>query len=138
MNRSQLIHIGGMLYAVLTLFDEYRGTDTEAIITAHYQQQATWDSFDIGTYIQRGPAMVGIWYRGLGGFKPDESGRPSSSAIALMVGVEVDKYRFGYSYDMDISRLSGTSGGAHEISLVVELPRKQKYGKARQLPTPRY
>ena len=39
-------------------------------------------------------------------------------ALILMVGVRKGKIRVGYSYDVTVSRLSGRTGGSHELSLI--------------------
>ncbi len=39
-------------------------------------------------------------------------------ALIFVVGIKKGKVRFGYSYDATISRLTGKTGGSHELSLV--------------------
>ncbi|MFN8308604.1 MAG: PorP/SprF family type IX secretion system membrane protein [Chitinophagales bacterium] len=39
-------------------------------------------------------------------------------AVILVLGFKKGKVRFGYSYDITISKLSGQTGGSHELSLV--------------------
>ncbi|MCW3128456.1 MAG: hypothetical protein JWO03_4114 [Bacteroidetes bacterium] len=39
-------------------------------------------------------------------------------AFILLVGIKKGKFRFGYSYDITVSRLAGRTGGSHELSLV--------------------
>jgi type IX secretion system PorP/SprF family membrane protein len=39
-------------------------------------------------------------------------------AMILVVGVKKGKFRFGYSYDVTVSRLAGRTGGSHGLSLV--------------------
>ena len=49
-----------------------------------------------------------------------------AAAIAVVIGYKVNDWRFGYSYDITISRLAAQSGGAHEITMVYELADKRK------------
>ncbi len=39
-------------------------------------------------------------------------------ALILLLGFRKGKFRLGYSYDITISKLSGRTGGSHELSLV--------------------
>ena len=39
-------------------------------------------------------------------------------AFIMLVGFKKGKFRFGYSYDLTVSRLAGRTGGSHELSLV--------------------
>jgi type IX secretion system PorP/SprF family membrane protein len=39
-------------------------------------------------------------------------------ALIFVAGIRKGKVRFGYSYDVTVSRLSGRTGGSHELTLV--------------------
>ncbi len=45
--------------------------------------------------------------------------------LVLMGGIENKKMRIGYSYDLNLSNLIGSSGGSHEISITFDLPQKE-------------
>lgn len=92
---------------------------------AQYKSQRDWDQLDIGGYFLYDPLMAGIWYRGLPGVKRYND-NPNNEAIILMLGVRTGEWRFAYSYDITLSQLWGNTGGAHELSLVYEKPRKKK------------
>jgi type IX secretion system PorP/SprF family membrane protein len=51
----------------------------------------------------------GSWFR-YAFYNPD--------AIILVVGIRKGRVRFGYSYDVTVSRLAGRTGGSHELTLV--------------------
>jgi hypothetical protein len=56
-----------------------------------------------------------------------------------MVGFETEQQlRIVYSYDITISKLTMRSGGAHEISLIYEWPRKAKNRRHQMVPCPKF
>jgi hypothetical protein len=59
------------------------------------------------------PLVIGIWYRGIPVFKE----LASNDALAFLLGFKIDQVSVGYSYDLTISKLTGLTGGTHEISL---------------------
>ena len=73
---------------------------------------ATYTTLNVGTYYNVYPMSLGAWYR-MGFSNPD--------ALILLFGIEYLNVKVGYSYDMTISKFSET-GGAHEVSLQVQLP----------------
>ena len=42
-----------------------------------------------------------------------------------MAGIETTKMRIGYSYDLNLSNLIGSSAGSHELSITFDLPKKE-------------
>ena len=56
--------------------------------------------------------MLGASYR---------RGFNNSDAVILLLGYDLEKYKIGYSYDLTVSQLGLSSGGAHEISLQIQL-----------------
>ncbi|MBK6893310.1 MAG: type IX secretion system membrane protein PorP/SprF [Flavobacteriales bacterium] len=100
--------------------------DPQSIVAAfNYRAQGKFDQLDIGAYYERDPIFAGLWYRGLP-VKSYKAGYANNDAIAVLVGFKVGDWRFGYSYDITISRLALNSGGAHEITTIFELADKRK------------
>jgi type IX secretion system PorP/SprF family membrane protein len=98
----------------------------QSIVAAfNYRAQAAFDQLDIGAYYERDPIFAGLWYRGLP-VKSYKPGYQNNDAIAVLVGFKAGDWRFGYSYDITMSRLAMNSGGAHEITTVLELADKRK------------
>lgn len=98
----------------------------QAIIAAfNYKAQGKYDQLDIGVYYEQEPFFAGLWYRGLP-VKAYAPGRPGNDAIAVLFGVNVGDWRFGYSHDITISKLAGRSGGAHEVSIVYDWAERRK------------
>jgi hypothetical protein len=83
-----------------------------------YQNQMGLSALQAGLNIMKFNVYLGCWYK-------TSLGTGTTSALALLAGYRYNfnedmSIKFMYSYDMQISgNLSGT-GGAHEISLVIE------------------
>lgn len=68
---------------------------------------------DLGVYYFKEPLVFGVWYRGIP-FVTSQAG----DAIIGMIGIKTDQLNIGISYDMTISNLITSSGGAIELSLI--------------------
>lgn len=97
-------------------------------VAANYKAQRHWDQFDFGAYFLYRPLVVGVWYRGLPGLKDNESTALNHDAFVFLAGIDMNGWKFAYSYDMTVSRLWLNTGGAHEISLIYEWykPKRRK------------
>lgn len=106
----------------------------------HYQSQGDFDQIDLGFYYEVDPLVVGLWYRGIPGLKNNGYNQLNQDAIAVLIGYEVNNYRFGYSYDLTISSLTPRSAGAHEISMIVEWANRKskKASKRRVIPCAKF
>jgi len=100
-----------------------------------FRSQGEFRQLDFGLHYHIEPIMIGAWYRGIPVTKNVE-GRTSSDAIVFIMGLQFSRFELGYSYDFTVSKLSGESGGAHEISLIYQfetfaskkvVKRKQKF-----------
>lgn len=98
----------------------------------NFRSQNKFSQLDIGFYYNYKPMVLGAWYRGIPILKAYKSGYPNNDAFSIIAGFEVREFKFGYSYDMTISALVASSGGAHEISIAYQfcdyaaLSKKQK------------
>lgn len=72
-----------------------------------YMQQERFKQLDFGLYASKRPLVVGAWFR---------HNFSNPDAFVALVGVKFNNIRFGYSYDVTVSKVGGSSGGAHEIS----------------------
>ena len=82
-----------------------------------YQTQGDFRQLLVGLYMARGPVVGGVWYR-------------NKDSFILLLGVQTGRLKFGYSYDVTVSRLTTKTAGSHEISLGIELdcrPQKRKF-----------
>ena len=111
------------------------------VLAFNYRAQGKFDQLDLGMYYEQAPFYAGLWYRGLPLLKAYSSGYQNNEAVAGMMGVLVNDWRFGYSYDLTISRLAGYTGGAHEISVAYEIidkRRKRSQYKRRSVPCAKF
>jgi type IX secretion system PorP/SprF family membrane protein len=59
-------------------------------------------------------------------------------AVLIVLGYTANGIRLGYSYDYTISELMGSSGGAHEVSLTLQLGCKDKRKKLKAIKCPKF
>lgn len=90
-----------------------------------YQYQGGFNHINLGLYVNKGPITGGVWYRW-------------NDALIFLVGLYTDQFRFGYSYDVTVSRLGVQTLGAHEISVTMMFPCKKKARKLRNMPCPQF
>jgi len=101
----------------------------------HFEAQGRFKQLDAGLYWYKNPLIFGFWYRGLPTFK-DVFNR---DAMILLVGYKTKQLHIGYSYDFTISRLLGSTGGSHEISVVYEFKsNKRRKRKIHAIPCPEF
>ena len=93
-----------------------RGRKAFAAPNFQYIRQGSFSQLNIGTIFRYYQVGTGMWYR-------HSSSNPD--ALIFMIEGRYDKFRISYSYDMTISKLSRT-GGAHEISFIVNFDNQQK------------
>lgn len=77
-----------------------------------YMKQRQYAQLNLGIYYNKGPIIVGVYYRQTTG---------NSDAMIALIGIRKDKLRFGYSYDRTFSNASYGAPDSHEISLAFEL-----------------
>lgn len=115
--------------------------------TFMYKAQGKFDQLDLGAYFHYDPIMIGLWYRGIPFIKQTGS-VVNNQSIVPMLGVKTHGFSFAYSYDINLSKFTGT-GGAHEISLIFDFwagkdtreyrqPRSKVSSKLRKIPCPRH
>ncbi len=73
-----------------------------------YMQQGMFHQLNVGIYVNKRPFVAGAWFR---------HNFENADAIVPMIGLEWRGLKVGYSYDITLSQLKNTTGGAHEVSL---------------------
>lgn len=105
----------------------------------NYRHENNFDQLDVGLYWSKSVMNFGVWYRGIPFIKSYAPGYANNDAIAVIVGVKSERFNFGYSYDLTISRLISASRGAHEITISYQLCKVKKKKKVRMLtPCPKF
>lgn len=82
-----------------------------------YRRQGDFQQLNLGMYVTKGPIVGGLWYR-------------NADAFIVLFGFQTPNFRFGYSYDVTISKLSNASAGSHELSATVQFdcrPKKKRF-----------
>lgn len=90
-----------------------------------YQQQQDFTQLNLGLYVKKGPLVGGLWYR-------------NKDAVIILLGVQQGMFKFGYSYDVTVSKLAEASKGSHEASFVMEFECKPKKKKFRTINCPSF
>lgn len=90
-----------------------------------FQAQQNFKQLNLGLYYVKGPIVAGLWYR-------------SNDAVIALIGVQNNNFKFGYSYDVTVTDLAGKTGGAHEISVQVQLECKARKKKYRTISCPSF
>ena len=105
-------------------------------IAFNYRNQASMQQLDLGAYYNRLPFMVGLWYRGI----PIIPSTDTKDAITVSGGVLIKNLIFTYSYDLTVSSLITSTGGAHELALVYtfEQPHIKSKRKMGSVPCPKF
>jgi type IX secretion system PorP/SprF family membrane protein len=105
-------------------------------VAVNFQKQGKFYQSDLGLYYYKHPLIFGVWYRGI----PLVTTQAGDAIIGL-IGIKTDQLHIGYSYDFTISNLIGSTGGAHEISLVYEfntLSLNQLNKRIKAIPCPEF
>jgi type IX secretion system PorP/SprF family membrane protein len=90
-----------------------------------FQAQAKSQQLNLGLYYVKGPFVAGLWYR-------------NADAVIALVGIQNANFKAGYSYDVTVSELAGSTAGAHEISVQLQFECKAKRKKYRTISCPSF
>jgi type IX secretion system PorP/SprF family membrane protein len=91
------------------------GSEGDATISPNilFRKQQNFQQLNLGMYLQKGSIVGGLWYR-------------NTDAIIVLLGIQKDGFKFGYSYDLTVSKLSNQTAGSHEISVGMNFKCKKK------------
>lgn len=113
--------------AVIEMGGRYgtRGEESSISPNILYQMQQDFRQLNLGMYVTKGPIVGGVWYRNL-------------DAFIVLLGIQQDMYKFGYSYDLTISKLSSATAGSHELSFALQFDCRPKKKKFRTISCPSF
>lgn len=94
-----------------------------------FQKQAEFEQLNYGMYLNKFPFVGGLWYR---------HNFDNSDAMIVLLGFIQQSFRFGYSYDLTVSKLTNASGGAHEFSLTIQFECSPKRKRIRAINCPSF
>ena len=93
--------------------------------SANYKTQGGFNQMDVGMQLFFQPLVLGLMYRGTPFQKLNELAKNES--VIVLLGLELSKdFGFAYSYDFTVSKLAGSTGGAHEFSFAYAFGRVNK------------
>lgn len=84
----------------------FQRNDKDSYISPNilYQQQGNFRQLNLGVYVKKEVIVGGLWYR-------------NADSFVILLGIEKDLFKIGYSYDVTVSKLTNATAGSHEISL---------------------
>lgn len=115
--KLKLVCFGGM--NIWTERRRSRSLDQSFSFSFRYQRQARYNQLDLGVYWFSDPIEIGMWYRGVPVVQNSDDNLNHDALVALL-GYKYGAYRLAYSYDISISSLGWSTGGAHELSIIWE------------------
>ncbi|HTF02808.1 MAG TPA: type IX secretion system membrane protein PorP/SprF [Bacteroidia bacterium] len=111
--RKYTVHAGGLIPLGHGRYDG----DSYISPNVMYRQQGDFKQLNLGMYFKKDKIVGGLWYRG-------------NDSFIMLLGVEANQFRIGYSYDVTISKLTNATAGSHELSLGYQFtckPPNKKY-----------
>lgn len=94
-----------------------------------FQKQQDFEQLNYGLYLNKFPFVGGVWYR---------QNFDNSDAVIILLGFQQQMFKFGYSYDLTVSKLTNASGGAHEFSLTIQFECAPKHKRIRAINCPSF
>lgn len=89
------------------------------------QLQDKFLQINFGMYFSKGPIIGGLWYR-------------NSDSFITLIGFQTGILKFGYSYDITVSKLTNTTAGSHEFSVGLNFDCKPKKRRFRTISCPSF
>ncbi|NVO02625.1 MAG: type IX secretion system membrane protein PorP/SprF [Bacteroidetes bacterium] len=94
-----------------------------------YVKQKDFEEMNYGLYFTRYPMVGGVWFR---------QNFYNADAFIVLLGFQTNSFKFGYSYDLTVSKLSNATAGAHEFSVALQFDCKPKKKRIRAINCPSF
>ena len=117
--RKYTFHAGGVIPV------QSKGEPASLSPNLLVQMQGKFTQINYGMYFSKGPIIGGLWYR-------------NSDAFIALIGLHTGLLKFGYSYDITITKLTQTTAGSHELSLGLNFDCKPKKRRFRTISCPSF
>jgi len=106
--------------AEINISNPYNNGRKPAFISPNilFAKQGNFQQLNLGAMLSMWYIYGGVWYR---------TTFNNSDAAIFSLGFQRGLAKIGYSYDWTISGLSGKSGGAHEVSLILNFEETERY-----------
>lgn len=111
--------------AEINLGNQNNNSGSKAFISPNliYARQGAFNQVNAGAYIGTGMIFGGAWFRHT---------FSNADAAIVMAGFKRGIFKMAYSYDITVSGLSSNTGGAHEVSFVLNFD-ETKASKIRRM-----
>jgi type IX secretion system PorP/SprF family membrane protein len=104
---------------------KYTTNDAKISPNILYRSQGTFQQLNMGLYLMTNSIVGGVWYR-------------NKDAFIVLIGINTQNFKIGYSYDVTVSKLTNQSGGSHEVSLGINFNCKPKKRTFRTISCPSF
>jgi len=94
-----------------------------------FQMQGDMHQLNVGLNVEKYPLVAGAWFR---------HNFENADGVIFLIGLKQKRFRFGYSYDLSMSKLKGASGGAHEVSLTMLINCNKKRNRPGAIKCPEF
>ena len=120
------LKLTGHMGAVIPLRkSRYKKSTTKISPNILYRNQGTFQQLNLGVYVNKGPIWTGVWYR-------------NGDAFIVLLGIQTDLIRLGYSYDVTTSQLTLATAGSHEVSFSMNFTCKPPKRRSRTISCPSF
>lgn len=124
--------------AKIPLGSRYRVSEDNIFISSLFTKQASFVQLDLGAYWSKKHFVMGLMYRGIPFIYAYKPGYQNNDALIILTGFQTQYFKFGYSYDLTISRLVINSAGAHEISMAYMFDKTAKKRRPEAIPCAKF